>query len=288
MVRVTALRQAPRRFSRARIRAFRAAERACALLGGRALYRRVWLAPGRLRVRQEVLRVSGLAPALEGFSIVHLSDLHAGPFLGRGGLAHAVDVANTLSPDVVALTGDFVTHHWSEVLEVADDLGRLAPRDALFAVFGNHDYKDRLEARIMAAVPAARFLRNECVRVARGAHGVAFVGVEDLEEGRAVDLAGARRGVLPGDVEIVLAHNPLGARAIARPECAAILSGHTHGTQVDLPFLRRLGPRHPGARVRLGATLLIVSRGLGVVGIPLRAGAPAEIVHVRLERAQAG
>ena len=66
-----------------------------------------------------------------------------------------------------------------------------------------------------------------------------------------------------------------------------MLSGHTHGTQVDLPRLRKLGPQHPGLRVELGGTTLIVSRGLGVVGLPLRIGAPPELVVIRLTAGEA-
>ena len=61
-----------------------------------------------------------------------------------------------------------------------------------------------------------------------------------------------------------------------------VLSGHSHGTQVDLPFLRDLGPSHPGLRVELGGATLVVSRGLGVIGAPLRVGVPAEVVVLRL------
>jgi predicted MPP superfamily phosphohydrolase len=113
---------------------------------------------------------------------------------------------------------------------------------------------------------------------------VAFVGLEDLEEGRVVDLEAARAGLRAGDVEVVLCHNPLGARAIGRAGCAAILSGHTHAGQIDLPLARNVGPIHPGLRVLVGETLLVVSRGIGAVGLPLRIGAPAEIVHLRLTR----
>lgn len=280
------LRQPPRRHSQARLAFFRTVERLCAACGGRALYRRTRLAPGRLVVRQEIVAVRDLPPALDGFSIVQLSDLHGGSFLARGDLAHAVDAANALDADVVALTGDFITHAWTDVLPLADDLRRLRARHGVFAVFGNHDYRGRLEARIAEALAPVRFLRNECARIERGGAALALVGLEDLEEGKVVDLERARAAVRPGDVEVVLCHNPHGARAIARRGCAAILSGHTHGTQVDLPILRGMGPRHPGARLQFGATALLVSRGLGVVGLPLRVGAPAEIVRVVLVPAE--
>lgn len=277
------MRQTPRRHGRFRLGAARLAERACAALGGRAFYRARYLAPGRLVVRAETARFAGLPAALAGFSVVQISDLHGGAFVGPGDLAHLVDVANALEPDVIALTGDFVTHHADEVQRIAADLARLRARSGVYAVFGNHDYRGRQEARIAAALPGVQFLRNASARIERGGAHVALVGIEDLEEGRVVDLEGARARTVPGDVEIVLCHNPLGARAIARAGCAAILSGHTHATQVDLPVLRRLGPKHPGLRVLLGGTLLVTSRGVGAVGVPLRIGAPAEIVHLLLQ-----
>jgi predicted MPP superfamily phosphohydrolase len=276
----------PRRHSRLRLAFFRAAELASSACGGRAWYRRRHLARGRFAVRREVVGVDHLSRGLEGFTIAQLSDLHAGSFLGEGDLAGVVDELVERDPDVVVVTGDWITHRWSEVRALRRDFERLRPRRGIYAVFGNHDYKDRLEHRIVEELGPAgvRFLRNECVRIDTGEGAVALVGIEDLEEAREIDLEAARSGVRAGDVEVVLCHNPSGARSIARPGCAAILSGHTHGTQIDLPWLRRLGPRHPGLRIELGGTRLIVSRGLGVVGVPLRVGSPPEIVLIRLER----
>lgn len=284
---MASVRQAPRRHSRFRLGAARCAERVCAAIGGRAFYRARFLSPGRLVVRAETAFVPALPAALEGFAVVQISDLHGGSFVGPGDLAHLVELANSLEPDLVALTGDFVTHTAREVERVAADLDRLRARHGVYAVFGNHDYRGRQESSIEAALPGARFLRNAGARIDHGGAHVAVVGIEDLEEGRVVDLDRARAGVRASDVEIVLCHNPLAGRAIARTGCAAILSGHTHAGQIDLPLLRRLGPIHPGLRVVLGDTLLVTSRGVGAVGLPLRIGAPAEIVHLRLARAPA-
>lgn len=278
------VRQTPRRHSAVRLGLARTAERLSAACGGRAFYRAAFLARGRIRVREETAFVRDLPSDLEGFAVVQLSDLHGGSFVGPGDLEHAVLLANALEPDVIALTGDFVTHRASEIDRIAADLVRLRARDGVVAVFGNHDYRGREEPRIAAALHTVRFLRNDGVRIVRGTSSVAIVGLEDLEEGRVVDLERARAILRPGDVEIVLCHNPLGARGIARPGCAAILAGHTHAGQIDLPFLRRLGPKHPGARVLLGDTLLVVSAGLGAVGVPIRIGAPTEIVRLRLTR----
>ena len=86
-----------------------------------------------------------------------------------------------------------------------------------------------------------------------------------------------------GDIAREDAESLLSAHLEARERCIAVLSGHTHGTQLDLPLLRRAGPAHPGLRVPFGPTTLIVSRGLGAIGLPLRWGAPAEVVIVNVE-----
>ena len=285
--RVGDVRVEPRRFGALRLSLFRGVERTCALLGGRAFYRARHLAAGRFVEREECIRVPGLPPDLAGLTIAQLSDLHAGPFLARGDLRAVVDTVNARAPDLVVLTGDLIAHHWSEALLVADDLARLEAPLGRFAVFGNHDYRGRREGQIAAEYGgrAFPFLRNACRRIPVGGATLALVGLEDLEESHGVDLEAAREDLRPGDVEVVLCHNPRGAPAIARPGCALILSGHTHGTQVDLPWFRRLGPEHPGLRLDFGPTTLLVSRGLGVVGAPVRLGVPAEVVYATLERA---
>lgn len=277
----------PRRHSALRLATFRAIERCASWCGGRRAYKRLALSPGRFAVRQERVAVEGLPESLEGFTIAHLSDLHGGSFLAHRDLEHVVAAVNARAPDVVVFTGDFITHHWTDALPLVDDCANLRARHGVFAIFGNHDYRGREEGRIAEAFAARglRFLRNECVRLVVGGAAVALVGIEDLEEARELDVEAARASLRPGDVEIVLCHNPSGARVLARATCAAILSGHTHGSQIDLPYLRTLGPKHPGLRVQLGSTALIVSRGLGVVGFPLRLFAPAEVVFVTLSRA---
>jgi uncharacterized protein len=275
-----------RRYSKWRSRIFRAFERTAVVCGGRAFYRRRYLSAERLVVREEVVAVPELPAALEGLKIVQWGDLHAGPFLRAADLEGVVERTRALEPDLFVMTGDYITRHHSEGTELAPALARIDAPLGAFAVFGNHDYRDRAEDRIAAAFAGAgvRVLRDECARVDRhGAH-LAIVGVEDLEEARVVDIERARADVREGDVELVLCHNPAGARRLARPGCAVVFAGHTHGLQVDLPLLRRVGPKHPGLRMQFGATRLIVTRGLGVVGFPLRVGVPAEIVLVRLTR----
>lgn len=256
------------------------------MCGGRAWYRKAHLSPPGLRVRRELITHAELPAGLEGLLIVQLSDLHAGPFMRRGDLARAVEMVERLEPDLVVITGDMITHHVDEARGIAEDIARLRAPMGVYAIFGNHDYRDRREDEIVRdwGARGVQFLRDDARRFEVEGGALALVGVEDLEEARVIDVRRARASVVPSDFEVVLCHHPAGALLFAGPRCLAVLSGHTHGTQLDLPLARRAGPAHPGLRVHLGATRLIVSRGLGSIGLPLRIGAPTELVSIELRR----
>ncbi len=275
---------APRRFSRFRLAVFATVERICVLLGGRHFYRWRYLRPGRLGVREIELPIATGAAGLDGLVIAHLSDIHAGPFLSKGDLGSVVDLLDERRPDVVCWTGDYVTHGIHNVQPVIPELRRCLGQLGTFAVFGNHDYKKRREWEMAAALEPDGwvFLRNSSRLIEVNGATVAFAGIEDPEEGKVVDVAAAMAEAQSADVVIALSHGPRGAPAFAEHGVAAVLSGHTHGSQVDLPFLRDLGPAHPRLRVELGRTTVLVSRGLGVVGLPLRSGVPAEVSFVTL------
>ena len=287
---------APRRFSRLRIAAFAAIERLAVLLGGRRLYRARHLRRERLVGRRETVEVQDLPPALEGFTVAHLTDVHAGPFLGAGDLAGVASAVEEAAPDVVCWTGDYVVHGIENARPIEGELARCAGARGTFAVFGNHDYLHRREPEFVAAMEPRgwTFLRNRSAVVdvpmkegaAEDGPGarVAFAGIEDPEEGKVVDVDAALEGTRDADVVVALAHGPRAAPAFAAGGARVVLSGHTHATQVDLPFLRDLGPAHPGLRVELGDTTLVVGRGLGVIGAPLRWGVPAEVVLLTLRR----
>lgn len=272
----------PRRHGRARIAFFAAIERAAALLGGRRLYRRRALSAARLVTRHEHVAAPGLPAGLAPVRVAHVSDLHAGSFVGPGDLDDVRARIGALAPDLVVFTGDFISNRIEDLGAVADDLQRIDAPGGVFAVFGNHDYRGRREHEIAAAIPGWTFLRNECalVETAAGAR-IGLAGIEDIEEGRHADVDAALGPELGrAHARIALTHGPRAAPAFAAAGFDLVLAGHTHGGQVDLPFLRRLGPAHPGLRVEMGATTLLVTRGLGPIGLPLRVKAPAEVVCI--------
>lgn len=299
--------QTPRRHSRWRIAGFAAAQRLAQVCGGRAWYRWRHLHPKRWVLRLETLWVPDWPARLEGLRVLQLSDFHAGPFLRGEALTPLVAATERQAPDLIALTGDFITDDWRDVQSIAPTLGALRSRYGSWAVFGNHDYRGRQEGTLAATLREAgiRVLLDATEPVADLPLWV--TGLHDLEERRAgslIDaqgehdseeatlrarLAALRSQQSAGSWELALCHHPIGAAALARPQTFAILAGHTHGRQMDLPGLRRLGPDHPGLQVRQfldgePASMLYVHRGVGVVGLPVRSRAPAEVLLLEVRR----
>ncbi len=270
-----------------------ALEWACSrLLRGKACYR-ACLARGALRLAEREVPLAGLPPALDGLRLAHLSDFHAGPFLDSASLADLVALVNECDADLLCLTGDYITHRVEEGIELAEALGSIRCRLGAFAVFGNHDYHGRREGELAAAFAARGIvtLRNEGrVVEARGAR-MLVAGIEDVEEGKVVDLDAALAPRRAGDLVVLLCHHPDAVEGTAERGVHLLLAGHTHGGTLPWPG-RLLAPGGARSRFapglnRVGETLVHVTTGVGVLIVPWRAGAPAEAALLTLRRAEA-
>jgi uncharacterized protein len=242
--------------------------------------------PFMIAVERQEIYVRKLPPALDGFRVVHLTDLHYGPLVDSRHLQRAISIANDLNPDLIALTGDYISQERAYAAPCAELVGRLRARCGVYAVLGNHDHWT--DAKLISDLFSAegiRMLVNEGVRIdARGESfwlaGVddTMVGLEDLS----LSLAGAR----DDEFKLLLAHHPTILRRAARAEVDLVLSGHTHGGQVTLrPEKNRSGrPRRRMVRGlgRRANTQIYVSRGLGMVVLPIRYGCPPEVSLLEL------
>jgi predicted MPP superfamily phosphohydrolase len=242
--------------------------------------------PFMIAVERQEIYLRKLPPALDGFRIVHLSDLHYGPLVDPRHLQRAIEIANELRPDMIALTGDYISQERSYAAPCAEIVGRLKAAHGVYAVLGNHDHWT--DAKLIADLFQAEgihMLINEGVRI--DARGEAFwlagvddtmVGLEDLS----LSLAGAR----DDEFQLLLAHNPTILRRAARAQVDLVLSGHTHGGQVTLrPEKNRSGkPRRRMLRGlgRRANTQIYVTRGLGTVVLPIRYGCPPEVTLLEL------
>jgi len=236
----------------------------------------------RPRVVRVTVPIADLPNDLAGFRILQLSDLHIGPTIRRPFVDAVVNRANSLRPDLVAVTGDVADGLVPELREHVAPLGRLrAPHGAYF-VTGNHEYywdgggwTSELE-RLGIAVWSHEH------RVVEGGLGrLVIAGVTDLSASS--DPAAAVAGAPASDVRVLLAHQPRSAFAAQAVGYDLQLSGHTHGGQY-FPFnlLVRLFQPFVAGLHRLESMWLYVSRGTGYWGPPLRLCAPAEITLLEL------
>jgi len=257
--------------------------------------------PFRIVMRHYEVPMADLPAEADGLRIAHLSDLHCSAITPVSLVDRIVELTNEAAPDLVALTGDYVSRrnsylpftgarlwakpvmHYAE--QVAASLGRLRPPEGLVAVPGNHDHsKGRCDA-IMGLLARAgiRPLVNANLRV----RGLAVAGLDDLRAGRPkLDMALA--GISKYEAQLVLSHNPRVLSLLADRNCL-ILAGHTHAGQVHLPLtsFRRIPHDMRGTALEGGwysddRARLFVSAGLGSVHFPMRFRCPPEIVILTL------
>jgi predicted MPP superfamily phosphohydrolase len=252
-----------------------------------------WRSGERFAVYDERIWLDALPPAFHGLRIVQISDIHHGLFLPKEWLSEAVKQANWLNPDIIALTGDFVTYSRRNIGPAAELLGRLRARHGVYAVLGNHDFRVDPDAVTQALTRQhIEVLRNRHISLRFGGESLYVAGVDDY--GYGADLRRAVRGVPQNSATVLLAHNPRVIHLASRNNVSLVLSGHTHGGQVNIPLLGTVYGRSP-ERLRykigwdrMGATQIYVSRGIGTIVLPWRLRCPAEITHLELLQGAAG
>ena len=244
--------------------------------------------PYMLAVENHTVALKRLPAALEGLRIVHLSDIHHSPFTGREQIERAVEAANSLQPDLVVLTGDYVSHEREYAAPCAEMLGRLRARCGVYAVLGNHDHW--VDAQLVTDLFRAegiRMLVNEGMRFEHNGASFWLAGVDDTMVGQE-DLSLALAGSREDELKLLLAHNPVILRRAARAGVDLVLSGHTHGGQVTWRSERsasgKVRRRILRGLGRHGETQIYVTRGLGTVVLPLRYGCLPEVAHLQLRR----
>jgi len=248
--------------------------------------RRTWVITRRIEVT-----IRGLPRSWDGFRIVQLSDLHIGSFSSRRTGLDWARRANALRPDIIAVTGDLLTSGEAFFSDVADVIGALKAPHGVFVSPGNHDYFGG-PGELFEALTGrgAQVLRNRSVRLERDGTALVVAGVDDTWTRRA-DLDKALEGRDGASATVLLAHDPDLFPHAARASVDLVLSGHTHGGQVAVPFLARWINLSSFAHLYhlglydLDGSKLYVNAGLGVTGPPVRIGAAPEIAVLTLRAA---
>ncbi len=236
-------------------------------------------------VRHEV-KVPSLPGGRTELRLVQLSDLHLGALLGEAWLGKRVAEVNALSPDLVVVTGDLVDAEVGPVGPLAPVLRKLAAPLGVWGVTGNHEFYAGLERSV--GVYEAGGIRTLRDAWAEAAPGLVLTGVDDLTARRQLGLDGrtldeAFAGVPEGAVVVHLSHSPLLVREAASRGARLMLSGHTHGGQL-WPFVYLSAIPYPfqAGRYDVDGMTLVVSRGTGTWGPPMRLFFRSEIVEVTL------
>jgi uncharacterized protein len=235
---------------------------------------------------------------LDGFTIALLSDFHYDPFFSVHPIRHSIDVVNKLRPDLVVLTGDFVTVPVSgSVAEAAaaaepcaELLGQLRAPFGLWAVLGNHDvFSDPMRIASALGARGIQLLVNRAVPIEKDNARFWLCGVDDVMGGYP-DLVATLQHVPSGEASVLLAHEPDYADYVTRYPIDLQLSGHSHGGQVRLPlvtplFLPDLAMKYVWGLFKVDGLTLYTTAGIGTVRVPVRFNCPAEITFIRLFRA---
>jgi predicted MPP superfamily phosphohydrolase len=237
-----------------------------------------------------------LPPGLDGLKLLHLSDLHAGIHLGEDAMQEVVAQANALRPDLIVQTGDMIDISRAYIPPYVRAFRELAAPLGVVTVLGNHDRYTGEREVIRGCRDAGQvFVQNGCHVIERNGAMLALLGIDDPHNWRAddpqpTDIDAALAAAPPPSraFRVLLAHRP-GAWDTAVPRGIPLtLAGHIHGGQFYLPLIGwsagSLITKYVMGHFQRGNSQLYVSRGIGVVGVPIRVFAPPEVELFELRR----
>jgi predicted MPP superfamily phosphohydrolase len=276
--------------------------RLAAAVGGAALVADTALIePNRLRMVRKEIALRRWPARLDGFTVALLSDFHFDPYCSVHPLRSAIGMVNDLHPELIVLTGDFVSVPFfgdpaagaSAADPCAKLLGQMRAPHGLAAVMGNHDVftdPDRVTGSLRAS--GIQVLANQSIAIERDGGRFWLAGVDDVM-GKTADLDATLRNVPADEAAVLLAHEPDYADHVARYPVDLQLSGHSHGGQVRLPFvgplyLPALARKYIWGLYKIGGLTLYTNPGLGTVDVPVRLNCPPEITFLTLRRSASG
>jgi predicted MPP superfamily phosphohydrolase len=239
-----------------------------------------------LRLVRVEVPIAGLPPPLAGLRIGLMTDIHRSQWVSHEDVVEAANLLMTADPDLIVLGGDYVTEADRRFMGAsAEALGRLKAPHGVFGILGNHD-----DDRTMPAALTARgveMLKDARTRLTIHNETIELAGIRFWTRGTA-DIARVLRG--SRGAVVLLAHDPRRLNEAAELNVPLVLSGHTHGGQVNLPVVGALGARRFPTLAglgRRGASTVFVTRGVGTVYVPIRVNCPPEVAVVTLTSASA-
>jgi predicted MPP superfamily phosphohydrolase len=251
--------------------------------------------PNRLVIHEETISLSNWPRNLDGLRVAALADFHAGsPFIDEQKLRRIVVETNQTNPDLIVLLGDFMIDRGLnrpriEPEIIASILKDLRARFGVYAVLGNHDwgYNGYRVRKALESTGVIKVLENEVTQININGESLWLAGLVDKWT-RIQDVDGTLRKIPAGQTIIALTHNPDIFPTIP-PSVSLTLAGHTHGGQVNLPFVGRLivpsdyGQKYAAGLIVEQGKSLFVTTGIGTSIFPVRFRVPPEIAILTLK-----
>lgn len=265
--------------------------------GGLGVYS-TWYEPSQIKVRRYTAPILGLPESLDGMRIIHVSDTHYGPYNALSQIEQAIEAANSLRGDLVMLTGDYVHFTPSSIETGIGVLSTLKAKFGAVAVLGNHEHWEGAACcRRTFQRTGIPLLDNDRLFLTAGglsdepaADSICIAGLGDYWEDELL-FDQALRGVPRQMPRLLLSHNPAAAEFVGPGRRIDLMfSGHTHGGQVRVPGLPAVGlskieRKYLGGLCTGPHCRLVVSRGVGMAGLPVRFRVYPEIGEITLVRA---
>ena len=250
-----------------------------------------WIEPSQLSITRKDIQIPGLPPALDGLVVAHLTDFHYEPDRQDELMAEAVRATNAAKPDIIALTGDFITKSDQVFSPLMAHLSGLKAKHGIYGIMGNHDGWNSRYPVFQKEFQRAGFdfLINDGTHINIKGESIFVLGTDSIWSGQ-VDASRCYRDYSKGDPVLALVHEPdVFDQLIKTNHVSLQLSGHTHGGQCRVPLLGyapvkvKYGRKYIYGAYEKGDSRLFVSRGLGTVGTPVRFACIPEVAILTLK-----
>ncbi len=249
----------------------------------------VFIEPNHIKVEKLSLKIKDLPPSFQNLKILHFSDLHFKKFGQKE--KKVLEILNQLNPDFIFISGDIVDWETNNFDSCQKFLRELAKnyQGRIFGVYGNHDHKNRKFALLGTILKEnkIKILNNESRKIERNGDFIYLIGVDDPHLGYD-NIEKAMEEVENNSPKILLAHSPEIFRKVKEKNIDLVLTGHTHGGQINIPLFSDLvlplkyDKKYKSGLFKENSTYLYVNRGIGETLLPIRINAFPEVTLITL------
>jgi len=249
----------------------------------------IFISNEKITIFEKNFHFKKLPESFDGFRIIHLSDFHSDIFTEKDIFRKVINISNSLTPDIVLLTGDYISNSLEFLPSIVFELKNLKSRYGVYATLGNHDYWTAPDS-IASAIESVgiKVLSNSSVKIEKNNDYIYVAGIEDLSANP--DISKAMENTERDKFTILLSHNPNIFPTAVEYDIPLTLSGHTHGGQVLFKIsgknisISNIVTDYVIGEYRKQNSIIYVNRGIGFTGPPVRINAPPEITLIKLFR----